>query len=348
MHISRQAIHPKLHVDLAWANKISYSLELFHKVKDGVMAARCPICGDSQSNKKATKFFLLVKKGKLNTYCHKCGHSSSFYNFMKLMHQDVFDEYKRETLFDTFRQAPKIDVVDDAPVKVATPSVSGITIADFKRECTPITSLDEGHPARAYLVERGFSVKELSKLMYTDNFQRTASRINAESSKKLPDEPRIVIPFITPDGIVEMIQGRSLEPDAYMRYISIKRDDNVEKVFGRYGLDDTDVVRCVEGPLDSLFVDNCIATCDANLNRSDADVLIWDIQPRNKDILKYMEQAIETGRKLVIWPISPDKKLDINDLIKKGLDREDLMKVIDSHTYSGLTAKVKFMQWKKM
>lgn len=61
-----------------------------------------------------------------------------------------------------------------------------------------------------------------------------------------------------------------------------------------------------------------------------------------------MEQAIEEGHSLVVWPFSPAKKVDINDMIKEGVTRQQLMTVIEKSTYKGLTAKMKFMQWKRL
>lgn len=351
--MSRVQIIPKLSVDQNWLHRISGSLELFHKIKDGVFNCRCNVCGDSVKNKSATRMYFYVKKGNLNVFCHNCGYSKSFYSYMKDCFQYEFDVYKRETLFDCFKAFERIapvyhNLVASVDTDDEAKQQPDVLYSDFKTKCTPIADLDDDHPAKLYLKGRGMTPMEYSRLMFTEDFGDLARYINPESGEKLKAEPRIVIPFVTPDGVVDMMQGRSLDPDSHLRYISIKRHDDVEKIYGRYDLDDTQLVRCVEGPLDSLFVDNCIATCDANLNRSDADVLIWDIQPRNKEIIRYMEEAIENQRSLVIWPIVPDKKLDINDLIKKGVTRQQIMAMIDANTYNGLTAKLKFSQWKKL
>lgn len=357
--MSRAVITPKLHVDLSWLHQISNSLNLFGKVKEGVFNCRCNVCGDSAKNKSATRMYFYVKQGKLNVFCHNCGYSKSFYSYMKEHFQYEFDVYKKETLFDSFKAfepsktATQAVIIEPAssillPANDTSQRDPAVLYSEFKQWCTPIAELDATHPAKVYLKSRGFTPLETSRLLYTDDFGDIARKVNPEAGAKLREEARIVIPFVNPSGVVDMMQGRSLDPESKLRYISIKRNDDVEKIYGRFELDDAEIVRCVEGPLDSLFVDNCIATCDANLNRSDADVLIWDIQPRNKEIVRYMEEAIESQRSLVIWPIVPDKKLDINDLIKKGVTRQQLMAMIDSNTYNGLTAKLKFSQWKKL
>lgn len=344
-------IHPKLHIDLLWMNKISIGLQRFKKVKTNTFCCRCPVCGDSKKDTKKTRFFFYVRKQSLNVMCHNCGYSKSFYNFMREQHPSQFEEYKRETLFDTFTQrgygeTPANTLIETQPTEIAT--TSGLTMDEFGELSVPMSSLPDNHPALQFLKKRAFTQAELDRVYFTDDFKAIALAMNQESAKKLvDDEPRILIPFTTPEGTVEVFQGRALV-ESKMKYITIKAHDDVVKVYGRYWLDRSKTTYCVEGPIDSMFVDNCIATCDANLIRSDADVLIFDNQCRNKDVCKYMEQAIEEGRSLVIWPFSPSKKIDINDMVKMGITRAQLMSVIKQSTFKGLTAKMKFMQWKRL
>ena len=61
-----------------------------------------------------------------------------------------------------------------------------------------------------------------------------------------------------------------------------------------------------------------------------------------------MQAAIDKGLSVVIWPTSPDKKQDINDLIKAGVSQKVLMSVIKKCTFKGITAKLKFTQWKRI
>lgn len=350
-------IHSKLHIDIQWMNRISVGLQRFKKVKTNVWACRCAICGDSKKSTKLTRFFFYVKKQNMLVWCHNCGYSKSFYNFMRDQYPSQFDEYKRETLFDTFNQRASSPVqTNTVETLTTTPdelldvveSPVGIDLDEFKRVSINVMSLPETHPAVVFLKGRAFTEQEMRRLYYTDDFKSVASMMNEEAGQNLlAKESRILIPFVNTDGIVEMLQGRALK-DSKMKYITIKAHDEVEKLYGLYEMDPKRTTYCVEGPFDSLFVDNCIATCDANLVRSKADVLIFDNQCRNRDVCRYMEQAIEEGRSLVIWPFSPAKKVDINDMVKEGVSRSQLMSVIKQSTYKGMTAKMKFMQWKRL
>ena len=61
-----------------------------------------------------------------------------------------------------------------------------------------------------------------------------------------------------------------------------------------------------------------------------------------------MYQCIKNNKSLVVWPVSTDDKIDINDMILMGLSTKDIRVIIEQHTYSGLMALAKFNEWKKV
>jgi len=73
-------------------------------------------------------------------------------------------------------------------------------------------------------------------------------------------------------------------------------------------------------------------------------VFVYDNEPRNAQIVARMEKAIDRKHSIVIWPKSLDKK-DINDMIVAELNPQ---KIIKDNTYTGLEAKIKFIEWKKV
>jgi hypothetical protein len=68
------------------------------------------------------------------------------------------------------------------------------------------------------------------------------------------------------------------------------------------------------------------------------------IDEHNREIIERIHKTIDRGDKIVIWPSSIVEK-DVNDMINSG---QDVSKVIESNTYSGLKAKIKFNYWKKI
>ena len=118
-----------------------------------------------------------------------------------------------------------------------------------------------------------------------------------------------------------------------------------------YGLDNIrkDVpVYITEGPFDSTFIRNSIAMCgaDADIDRWGISNAIWiyDNEPRNSEIVRRIGNTIDSGHSVVIWPSNIDEK-DINDMVMSGLD---VQSVIESNTYTGLEAQLKFTTWKKI
>ena len=71
---------------------------------------------------------------------------------------------------------------------------------------------------------------------------------------------------------------------------------------------------------------------------------VFDNEPRNREIVERIDKTISRGDQVIIWPKQIVEK-DINDMALAG---HDIMSLIQSNTYSGLKAKVKFNTWKKV
>ena len=72
-------------------------------------------------------------------------------------------------------------------------------------------------------------------------------------------------------------------------------------------------------------------------------VFIYDNEPRNKQITDRMSRHIQNGDSIVIWP-SDIKEKDINDMVMGG---QSVQHLVESNIYCGLSAKLKFNEWKK-
>jgi hypothetical protein len=125
-------------------------------------------------------------------------------------------------------------------------------------------------------------------------------------------------------------------------------DEEAPKVYGLETIDKKSPIYVVEGPFDSTFINNSVALCGSDgdlgyLEGSDI-ILVYDNEPRNREIVGRIERCIDRNQKVVIWPNGIIEK-DINDMIIAG---HDVMSMIESNTYSGLEAKVKFNIWKKI
>ena len=125
-------------------------------------------------------------------------------------------------------------------------------------------------------------------------------------------------------------------------------DDDAPKVFGLDTIDKKLPVYVVEGPFDSTFINNSVALCGSDGEVGDLEgsdkVFVYDNEPRNKEIVARIERCIERGERVVIWPSNIRDK-DINDMVLSG---HKVQEIVESNTYSGLQAKLKFTTWKKI
>ena len=117
--------------------------------------------------------------------------------------------------------------------------------------------------------------------------------------------------------------------------------------------DEEETIYVVEGPIDSLFLKNAIAVSGSNLEYAEElfdihkIVLVFDNEPRNKEILRLMNHAIDNHFSICIWPEMIVEK-DINDMILSGFTPEDIQDIIEKHTFVNLRAKMEFINWKKL
>ena len=142
-------------------------------------------------------------------------------------------------------------------------------------------------------------------------------------------------------------QGRALSPNS-IKYITIMLNDDAPKIYGLDQIKKDESVYVTEGPFDSTFICNAIAMCgaDADVRRWGINNPVWiyDNEPRNREIVQRIGKTIEGGDSIVIWPNNIVEK-DINDMVMSG---HNIQSLIESNTYSGLEAKLKFNTWKKI
>jgi hypothetical protein len=124
--------------------------------------------------------------------------------------------------------------------------------------------------------------------------------------------------------------------------------DDAPKVYGLDKLNEKEPIYITEGPFDSTFVENSIAMCGSDLDIRTFGwsnyIWVFDNEPRNREIVERIGKTINRGDQVVIWP-SNIKEKDVNDMVLGG---HDIMNVLESNTYSGLKAKIKFNNWKKV
>lgn len=331
-------------IDIKYINLISPRLQKFSKKKDYLYNFRCPYCGDSSKNRNRARGFFFRKNANMIYKCHNCGVGRTLSNFLKDNCLDLHDQYIMERFKEgttgkgTNAPSPEINFVPQNKINKS-----------IFRDCKRITELDSDHPAVKYLQSRNIPSSKLDKLYYVDKFKEWVNGHKQTFEDLTNDEPRIVIPF-TDGKVVYGHQGRSLNPKSKLRYITTIIDDTYPKIYNLDEIDWSKAVYITEGPIDSMFVDNCIAMIGADVDynflkkHNSKFVFVYDNEPRNLTIVKRMEKVIDLGYNIVIWPKSIQQK-DINDMVLSGINVNE---TLSSNVSSGLQAKVKLTEWKRV
>ena len=331
------------YLDDKYLGLISPRLEKFKKIRAGVYNFRCPYCGDSQKHKNKARGYIYQNKADYNFKCHNCGMTRSFTYFLKDRDPPLYDEYVMERYKEGL--TGKATVTPEPKFTFPQPKFRKKDICD---ELTKISELNTTHRAKKYLINRGINEDTLSKLYYCPNFKEWTNKHKKIFDNTKHDDQRIIIPLRHSDGQLFGYQGRSLDPTSKMRYITVMLDEDAPKLYGLEKINTQKPIYILEGPFDSLFVENSIAMCgsDVDIRSFGWSDYIWvfDNEPRNREIVSRIEKLINRGDKVVIWP-SNIKEKDVNEMI---LAKYDICTILESSTYSELTAKLKLNLWKKV
>lgn len=319
-------------VDVKYINLISSRFQKFKRVKNNLYNFRCPICGDSQTNKNKARGYLYQIKNNTNYKCHNCGVNVSFNNFLKQIDTEIHKQY----IFEKFKEGNTgKNFTTEAPIL-------HFEAPKFKSKLD-LPKASENPVAKAYLEKRKLNS---NNYYYAERFKEWTNSLRPTFDFVGKDEPRIIIPLFYQNTLVGF-QGRALGSNK-VKYITIMLTDDAPKIYGLDEIKKDTTVYITEGPFDSTFISNAIALCgaDGDIDKWGIDDPVWiyDNEPRNTEILSRISRVIEMGQKVVIWP-STIKEKDINDMILSGLNVQSM---IELNTYSGLQAKLKFTTWKKI
>ena len=320
-------------VDSKYIGLVSSRLQKFKRVKTDLYNFRCPICGDSQKNKNKTRGYLYRVKNNTNFKCHNCGASMSFNNFLK----DIDTTLHKQYTLEKFKEGHTgKNFVVEAPKLEFKKPVFKKSINLPKASSNPV--------AAEYLRNRKI---DPDKFYYADKFMEWTNTQKQTFDTINRDEARIVIPMYDKTKNLIGFQGRALGK-SFTKYITVMLDEESPKIYGLDSVDEKLPIYVVEGPFDSTFISNSVALCGSDgdmgyFEGSDV-VLVYDNEPRNREIVNRIGKCISKGQSVVIWPSGILEK-DINDMVLSG---HNVQKMVELNTYSGLQAKIKFNNWKKI
>ena len=344
--------------DSKYVRLVSSRLRNFKQKNTNLWNFSCPYCGDSKTNKLKARGYMYAKGNDLFYRCHNCGVGTNVANFLKHVDPSVHDEYIMEkyksgtaNTSNTHQWKP-----ESTPRIVTQPPKFGhIEKRRIFEHAEWVSDLPSGHFCLNYVQNRDIPKEHYDKLLFTSNYKAFCDALIPDHGKELVEDARLIIPFYNYQNELIAVSGRALENSSYkLRYVTLRTNDSTDKLI--YGVDRVDLTKrvyLVEGPIDSLFLDNCVASGDANLGLTVKNIhakevtLVFDNEPRNKEVCKLIENAIKSNNNVVIWPDGIEGK-DINEMVLNGMSTGEIQEIIDSNTFYGLEAIAKFTFWKKL
>ena len=294
---------------------------------------RCPVCGDSKKSLSKRRGWVLFDNDKTTYHCFNCNISQSFNRFLKENYPNLYSQYVKNKDVKTILKLNKKDI--SVVVKKTTEDIT----SEFMANSFDIhdKNIDKKKKMIQYEALK-FAVSRKIPKQYI-------AQMRVCYDGKFKD--RLLIPYCNLDeNEVYCFQGRTLvgkEP----KYLTNKPDNNT-KIFNFYNVIPEETVYITEGPIDAMFIDNCIATSGI-VNYDTAqykeisekfDKRVWvfdnDITGINMAI-KYAEKC----ENVFCWDGCEGIK-DINELVlKKRLTNEDVKRIIDRDTFTKFKAVMK-------
>jgi len=341
-------------IDKKFINMVSPTLRNFKWKQAELANCSCPVCGDSAKKKTKARGYFYQKSNRFFYKCHNCGAGMNIYNFLKTVSPSLCREYALEQFKDEREDVGVEDMFTFKEEKLKFKKKDRLL-----EDLISLADLPNKHTAVKFANMRKIPKQYFRLLYYTDDFTTFADKLD-ENNTLFGKEERLVIPFFNSHGDVVGVQGRVLtmageeKARETLRYITIKGDKSIDSLwYGLWRINPNKRVYVVEGPIDSLFLDNCVAMVGASSYKSIPSrlmnselVFIMDNEPRNPQVASYNEELIKMGKKVCIWPEELKEK-DLNDIAYRMSTRK-IKKIIDNNTVEGLEAELKYRQWRKV
>ena len=334
-------------IDHKYIGQISVRLDKFVRKGDYLYNFRCPLFGDSQTNRSKARGYIFAQKGGMFYKCHNCSASTTLGNLIKAVDPNLYKEYclERYKEGETGRKPHKEHGFVFKPVKFGSNKSE-----NFKGILVSLSELDSTHEAIVYANKRRIPIEKFKELYFVDNVQKLKSFSPEYETKIVTEEPRIVFPFYDDNNELVGLSCRGIRGEK-QRYLVMRIKDDLPMLFNMNNVNKEESIYVTEGAIDSLFLPNAVAVGNSNLKyaikvmESNNLVLVYDNEPRNKEIVREMKSAIDASAKICIWPKSFKEK-DINEMILAGKSEEEILKSINKNTFQNAEALLCYNEWR--
>ncbi len=283
----------------------------YDKVNSGKYRFRCNVCGDSPTKKYAKRAaIILSNKGGLPHWvvtcfrpeCELCGKPISAANWLFLKFPDLYDELINEI--------KSISGDSEENKKLIESKKEEAFIRQKIREKKIIKERKEKEDKDWEEFKKFKSIRYKSELsiLAKKYCEKRKIPLNVIKNFMVCEEGRfnnrLIIPFYNKENKIIFWQGRSLLPDHEPKYLN---SSIINKPL--YNIDFIDINKPLvvfEGPIDSLFVENAVATTGANISANSIEFLdnlkeVYYIFDNDSAGASATKKYIEKGKNCFLW-----------------------------------------------
>lgn len=332
-----------LFIDVKYATLLSAQLKQFKRFKANFFKFEHSC--ESDSRKPKPRGYLFPAGDGLNMYCHHCGMSHKFGTFLRELDPGLYKEYKMDKFKEGYAGKSTItQMVRETNLQIIQTEES-VPVQE-STDLVMLDTLPTDHPVLKYAKSRAIPDTVLKDVGFAPDFNKFAAKYEDSFKEKTKKYPRLV--FISYDFDLSIIayNCRAFGKES-PKYIKLVVDPTKPQIYGLWRIDTTKDIFVTEGQIDSLMLDNAIAVGGADYSsdfiktHKDKLIIVPDADfRRNRHVYKLLEKAIDSGYRIALLPKDVPFK-DLNDcVVKGGMTREEITKLLKQNTMQGLRARL--------
>ena len=215
----------------------------------------CPICKEGDSWGKKKRFYYIPKKEL--AYCHNCGYSKKPLTFIS--------DVTNKNLNDIVKEIKEFEVEADVIIKEQEKEVIIKNDTSLPDDCI---NLFDNNQVNYY--KDNNIVKLALEVIKSRRLDKGINKPDAlyVTLNDRVHKNRLILPFYDKDRKIIFYQSRGLtKKDLFERPKYLSKMNSERSLYGIHNIDvNLDNVFIFEGPIDSYFVSNGIATCGITEN----------------------------------------------------------------------------------
>ena len=326
-------------VNVLYENIYKISYNKYNKSYNGC----CPICKEGNSWGKKKRFYYIPDKEL--AYCHNCGYSKKALTFIT--------EVTNKSLHEIINEVKEFDI-EILPIEEPK-EVKKVIDKSLPEDCINLSDVSQIEYYKDNAV-----VKTALQLIRDRKLDKGINKPKTFyiSLKDVVHKNRLILPFYDENDDIIFYQSRGLtKKDLFERPKYLSKVGAERSLYGMQNINSNlDNVFIFEGPIDSYFVENGLATCGIT-ERSDKmftslqkeqinklnlyeKIYVLDNQYCDKAALSKSIILADNNEKVFIWPKELKRFKDFNDICVTGNKDKIKPEFILKNTHSGLKAKL--------